>query len=131
MWSASSGFFWTGTTADGVTINRSFVPEDCQSWSYLALQETAHAGSLDWAYANLSATDGPFSGVAFSNADRSGVWFEGTAHMAAALKRATRPATGLGRKPFCKRLAWRKPKPPTKTEWGSRGLEGRLAHRRR
>ncbi len=94
MWSASSGFFWTGTTADGVTINRSFVPEDCQSWSYLALQEPAHAGSLDWAYANLSATDGPFSGVAFSNADRSGVWFEGTAHMAAAFE--ARNASGDG-----------------------------------
>jgi hypothetical protein len=92
MWNASGGFFWTGTTADGVTINRSFIPEDCQSWSYLALEEAAHAGSIDWAYANLSATDGPFSGVSFSNADRSGVWFEGTAHMAAAL--TLRNATG-------------------------------------
>jgi hypothetical protein len=37
------------------------------------------------AYANLSASQGPFTGVSFSNADRSGVWFEGTAHMAAGL----------------------------------------------
>ena len=85
MWNAEGGFFWTGTLADGVTINKSFIPEDVQSWSYLATLDPSHAASIDWAYANLAATDGPFSGVSFSNADRSGVWFEGTAHVAAAL----------------------------------------------
>jgi hypothetical protein len=85
MWDARSGFYWTGTGTDGVTINKGFVPEDVQSWSYLATLDAGHAASVDWAYAHLAATDGPFSGVSFSNADRSGVWFEGTAHMAAAL----------------------------------------------
>jgi len=85
MWNSASGFFWTGTNTDGITINMSFIPEDCQSWSYLALQNAAYAASIDWAYTNLAAVDGIFSGVSFSNVDTSGVWFEGTGHMAAAL----------------------------------------------
>jgi hypothetical protein len=85
MWDAAGGFFWTGTDTSGVTINTSFIPEDCQSWSYLAFQDSAYAASIDWAYTHLAATDGIFSGVSFSNADTSGVWFEGTGHMAAAL----------------------------------------------
>jgi len=84
MW--NSGFFWTGTGTDGVTINSDFIPEDCQSWSYLALRDSAYASSIDWASTNLAATDGQFSGVSFSNADTTGVWFEGTGHMAAALE---------------------------------------------
>ena len=47
MWNplSSPGFFWTGTNTDGVTINTSFIPEDCQSWSYLALQDPVYAAS--------------------------------------------------------------------------------------
>jgi len=86
MWDSKYGFFWTGADTDGITINTSFIPEDCQSWSYLALKKSAYASSIDWAYANLAATDGQFSGVSFSNVDTTGVWFEGTGHMAAALK---------------------------------------------
>jgi hypothetical protein len=85
MWNGPGAFYWTGTGSDGVTINKSFIPEDVQSWSYLATGDAAHAGSIDWAAAHLAAANGPFSGVSFSNADTSGVWFEGTGHMAAAL----------------------------------------------
>jgi len=90
MWDSTDGHFWTGTGADGVTTNYYPVPEDCQSWSYLALKNSTYAGSIDWAYANLAATDGSFSGVSFSNADTTGVWFEGTTHMAAAFRARNR-----------------------------------------
>jgi len=90
MWD-SGEFFWTGTGTDGITINTDFIPEDCQSWSYLALKNAAYASSIDWVYANLAATDGQFSGVSFSNADTSGVWFEGTGHMATAFEARNNP----------------------------------------
>jgi hypothetical protein len=87
-------------------------PEDPQSWSYLALLDNTYAASIDWAKTNLATTDTPqsrnasfkgnlrFSGVTFSNfslnateppnqfdapPSADAVWFEGTAHMAAAL----------------------------------------------
>ncbi len=85
MWNASGGFFWVGTGNDGVTLNKDFKPEDVQSWTYLATLAASHAGSIDWANANLHRVDGSFSGVCFSDADKKGVWFEGTAHMASAM----------------------------------------------
>ncbi|MER5737237.1 MULTISPECIES: hypothetical protein [unclassified Streptomyces] len=87
LWDADSAAFWTGTGTDGATVNRSPVPEDPQSWSFLATGDTRHAGSLDWALTHLAAEDGGFDGVSVSDADTSKVWFEGTAHMAAALRR--------------------------------------------
>jgi hypothetical protein len=84
MWDATSGHFWVGTGYDGVSINRVPIPEDCQSWTYLATKDAARAASLGWAERRLGAAGG-YGGVSFSNADRSGTWFEGTAHMAAAL----------------------------------------------
>ncbi|MFE2009923.1 hypothetical protein [Streptomyces sp. NPDC059491] len=86
LWDEEGGAFWTGTATDGKTLNRTPVPEDPQSWSYLATGDARHAGSLDWALAHLAAEDGGFSGVSVSDADTSKVWFEGTAHMAAALR---------------------------------------------
>ncbi|MEV7687669.1 Tat pathway signal sequence domain protein [Streptomyces bungoensis] len=119
MWDASGGFFYTGTN-DGVTVNTSPVPEDTQTWSYLALRERRHAGSLDWASAHLAVLDTAdrrnstvpagqsYEGVTFSSAsltadedapiapyqprpDRDGVWFEGTAHLALALRERRAP----------------------------------------
>ncbi|MEU9202590.1 hypothetical protein [Streptomyces sp. NPDC048332] len=87
LWNAEGGAFWTGTGTDGATVNRSPVPEDPQSWSFLATGDARHTGSLDWALTHLAAEDGGFSGVSVSDADTSKVWFEGTAHMAAALRR--------------------------------------------
>lgn len=87
MWSAQHGWYWIGTVDDGKTPNTVPIPEDVQTWSYLSLGSQAHSRSIDWAETHLCATDGPFSGVSFSNADRSGVWFEGTGHIATALRR--------------------------------------------
>ncbi|MFJ1969986.1 Tat pathway signal sequence domain protein [Streptomyces sp. NPDC087903] len=114
MWEPSGGFFYTGTN-DGVTINRSPVPEDTQTWTRLALASRAHSRSLDWAATELAVLDAAgrrnstvpagqsYEGVGFSSAglvanedapiatgqpkpDRNGVWFEGTAHLALALR---------------------------------------------
>ncbi len=113
MWEPTVGHFWTGTNPDG-SINKYPIPEDVQTWSYLALEDPAYAASVDWASARLAVTDTPearnatltgnvnFSGVTFSNGsmqadptvapngytpkpDLSAVWFEGTAHIADAL----------------------------------------------
>ncbi|WP_229698382.1 Tat pathway signal sequence domain protein [Wenjunlia tyrosinilytica] len=115
MWEPSGGFFYTGTN-DGVTINTSPVPEDTQTWSHLALGSRSHARSLDWAATHLHVLDNAdrrnstvpagqsYEGVTFSSAalvanedapiapfqpkpDRNGVWFEGTAHLALALRK--------------------------------------------
>lgn len=86
MWNKNAHHFWTGTGNDGKTVNTAFIPEDAQTWTYLALREQTYASSLDWAANHLSAVDGRFRGVSFSTADRSGVWFEGTGHLAAALR---------------------------------------------
>ncbi|MFJ6388248.1 Tat pathway signal sequence domain protein [Streptomyces sp. NPDC091972] len=119
MWEPSGGFFYTGTN-DGVTINRSPVPEDTQTWTHLALGSPAHSRSLDWAAAELAVLDTAdrpnstvptgqsYEGVTFSSAsllanegapiadgqprpDRNGVWFEGTAHLALALRHRGHP----------------------------------------
>lgn len=114
MWQPDGGFFYTGTN-DGVTVNTSPIPEDTQTWTYLALDSRAHARSLDWAARELAVLDHAgrpnstvpagqsYEGVTFSSAsllanegapiaegqpkpDRNGVWFEGTAHLALALR---------------------------------------------
>ncbi|MFI7408762.1 Tat pathway signal sequence domain protein [Streptomyces sp. NPDC049627] len=114
MWEPDGGFFYTGTN-DGVTVNTSPVPEDTQTWTYLALDSRVHARSLDWAARELAVLDHAgrrnstvpagqsYEGVTFSSAgllanedapiadsqprpDRNGVWFEGTAHLALALR---------------------------------------------
>ncbi len=109
MWSRSNGWFWTGTN-DGVEINRSPVPLDPATWSWLALRERRYAGALDWAARTLAVTDSSsaatsqlpdgltVSGVTFSTASLTstaqyngitvhpqGVWLEGTAQLATSL----------------------------------------------
>jgi hypothetical protein len=87
MWDADKGFFWIGTGLDGASINKSDpVPEDVQTWSFLATRSAQYQSSIGWALAHLSATIGAFQGLSFAINDRSGVWFEGTAHAAAALR---------------------------------------------
>ncbi|MFD3502282.1 Tat pathway signal sequence domain protein [Streptomyces sp. NPDC058678] len=119
MWDPSVGFFYTGTN-DGVTINKSPIPEDTQTWTQLALSSPAHARSLDWAAGQLAVLDTAerpnssvpagqsYEGVTFSSAsllanedvpiaegrpkpNRNGVWFEGTAHLALALRNRRAP----------------------------------------
>ncbi|MFJ8535855.1 Tat pathway signal sequence domain protein [Streptomyces sp. NPDC093591] len=128
MWEPSGGFFYTGTN-DGTTINTSPVPEDTQTWTHLALDSRAHARSLDWAARELAVVDHAerrnstvpagqsYEGVTFSSAsllanedapiadsqpkpDRNGVWFEGTAHLALAL----RERSGRGDEACARRL---------------------------
>lgn len=86
MWNSEQGFFWIGSGLDGQSINKfDPVPEDVQTWSFLSLHLEQYQHSIDWALANLSAVNGPFKGLSFAANDRTGVWFEGTAHAAAAL----------------------------------------------
>jgi hypothetical protein len=92
MWNGGQGYFQIGTGNDGTTVNKANpTPEDVQSWSFLAMGLARYQGSIDWALANLSATSGSFRGLSFEVEDRSGVWFEGTAHAAAALETRNLP----------------------------------------
>ena len=100
MWDEKEGRFHIGTESDGVTINRDeYIPEDVQSWGYLALRSDRYRQALDWNIANLEVTDKsnpsqPVVGVRFAwqlKQDHQGkndntVWLEGTAHMALALR---------------------------------------------
>ncbi len=86
MWDERAGRFYVGTSNDGITPNKSFKPEDVNSWSYLAFQNPAWSAAPSWDVTNLAANEGGFSGVSFCTGDRSGVWFEGTAHLADALE---------------------------------------------
>jgi hypothetical protein len=91
MWDAKDGRFYVGTLDDGKTPNRLLKPEDVNSWSYLAFQNPDWAAAIDWDVANLAVEKNGFSGVSFCSGDRSGVWFEGTAHVADALEMRNRP----------------------------------------
>ncbi|MBV9333534.1 MAG: hypothetical protein JO146_05970 [Candidatus Eremiobacteraeota bacterium] len=86
MWDSHDGRFYVGTGNDGVTPNKSFKPEDVNSWSYLAFENPSWGAAPSWDVVNLSVTRDGFSGVSFCSGDRSGVWFEGTAHLADALE---------------------------------------------
>ncbi len=104
MYNPAGPYFYTGTLGDQVTINPSPIPEDCQTWSYLATLNQGWRGTIDWALRNLQATDtasAPHSsltgsetihGLVFDTAsltttadDPHAVWLEGTGHMIAAL----------------------------------------------
>jgi|HubBroStandDraft_5_1064220.scaffolds.fasta_scaffold12008_2 hypothetical protein len=86
MWDADAGRFYVGTTNDGITPNKSFKPEDVNSWSYLAFENPQWARAPGWDVTNLAVDENGFGGVSFCTGDRSGVWFEGTAHLADALE---------------------------------------------
>ncbi|GIH28606.1 hypothetical protein Aph01nite_69160 [Acrocarpospora phusangensis] len=116
MWNPRGRFYWTGTLGanpadDPNEINPSPIPEDVQTWAYLARGDRGRA--IDWTTSALATTDRggvsensqlpagyTVSGVTFSdvsktltgpvpsgtgNNNRDAVWFEGTAHVAAAL----------------------------------------------
>jgi hypothetical protein len=86
MWDPGPGRFYIGTTSDGQTVNDAVLPEDINSWSYLALRDPSHAASPGWDARNLAVTVGGFSGVSSCRADRTGIWYEGSAHLADALE---------------------------------------------
>ncbi|GGQ91799.1 hypothetical protein GCM10010195_54750 [Kitasatospora griseola] len=82
---AADGHLWTGTGLDGVSVNTDVVPADVQVWSYLATLSPDDAPAVDWLVRNQLTQDGPYQGVPFGSADRSKVWFEGTAQLLSAL----------------------------------------------
>ncbi len=94
MWDAQAGRFDVGTASNGAISNETDVPEDVNSWSYLALRDPRYAASVGWDVRNLAVTAGRFSGVSFCPGDRTGVWFEGTAHLADALEFRGEPGDG-------------------------------------
>lgn len=104
MYNSADGYFFTGTLGDQVSINYYPVPEDCQTWSYLALLDRNYKQTIGWALKNLQATDTAssphsnlsgsetFTGLVFDSAslnttqfDPDAVWLEGSAHGIAAL----------------------------------------------
>ncbi len=91
MQDESDGHLWTGTNPDGTTTNYYPIPEDPQAWSYLATLDERYSSSLSWTIDNLHATDGPYQGPSFSNADVSKVWFEGSGQLALALRATGAP----------------------------------------
>ncbi len=91
MWDAAQGAFDVGTIANGVATNEVELPEDINSWSYLALRDPVYGASVTWDVLNLTVSAGGFAGVSDCSGDRSGVWFEGTAHLADALEARGEP----------------------------------------
>ncbi len=104
MYNPAGPYFYTGTLGDQSTINPQPIPEDTQTWSYMAFLDQARSKTIDWALANLQTTDTAASprtsltgtqtvhGLVFdtaslttTTADPNAVWLEGTAHTAAAL----------------------------------------------
>jgi hypothetical protein len=106
MFQSAGPYFYTGTLGDQVTINPSPIPEDVQTWSYLAGLNARSKATIDWALAHLVTTDTASArntnltgsqsvrGLVFDTAsltttgagdDPNAVWLEGTAHTIAAL----------------------------------------------
>ena len=104
MYNAAGPFFYTGTLSDQITLNPTPIPEDVQTWSYLATFNRPRSRTINWALGNLETTDTAaaphssltgtqrISGLVFDTAsltttadDPNAVWLEGTAHTATAL----------------------------------------------
>ena len=112
MYDPEQGCFYTGTAADGVTVNKDVLPLDCNTWAILALKDdfkdsakvlafieanmamgggagAGGAGSTGGAGAGTGSTGGAASGHGYDfNNDQDGVWFEGTAQVALAYQQA-------------------------------------------
>ena len=82
----ADGHVNTGTGLDGSTINTRPIPLDAQTWSSLATRDPRYGAALDWTLQNLMATDGPYTGPSISEVDVSKAWFEGSGHLALALR---------------------------------------------
>ena len=104
MYDATGGYFFTGTLGDQVSINYYPVPEDVQTWSYMATLNNHYKHTIDWALKNLQTADTAssphtsltgsetYTGMVFDSAslnttafDPNAVWIEGTSHTIAAL----------------------------------------------
>lgn len=117
MWDSSIGCYRTGTT-DPETRNETpgQLPLDVQAWSVLAVPDALahHPSVLLCTENNHRTTAAGFSGFDF-NEDKDGVWFEGTAQMAAAYERAGQPASALALR---QTLAQAQSAPPTGDGFG-------------
>ncbi len=81
MWDPLEGKFYTGTDDSGITINQEVIPLDAQTWPILAFldEQDLYLSALDYVEAHHRVGDG------FDfNTDQDGIWYEGTAQMAAA-----------------------------------------------
>jgi len=84
MWDENEGHFWTGTSEDGITINKANIPADVNPWGLMAMDETnKYESGIEWVENNCYVEADGFKGFDFNN-DTDGVWFEGTAHMVVA-----------------------------------------------
>ncbi len=88
QWDPASGHFWIGTRPDGVTANRDASALDAQLWAQLLPGATK-----EWqrALAYAEHEHGVVGGFDF-NADRDGLWLEGTAQAALVYRRLGRAA---------------------------------------
>ena len=118
MWEARAGRFYVGTLDDGVTPNAPFKPEDVNSWSYLAFQNPAWAAAPSWDVTHLAVSKGGFSGVSFCSGDRSGVWFEGTAHLAEALELRDKPGDRAAAQKYVSDIAYAQSNGPNNDRLG-------------
>lgn len=102
MWNQDGPFFWAGVRDRRGTLNRDAVPADAQTWALLAMGHdsefrrvvgwsgsTAVPSCIGWVEMTVRVANIPecpgVSGYRFSN-QGSGVWFEGSAHLAAAYR---------------------------------------------
>ena len=78
MYDGDRGCFYTGTGLDGVTINKSVLPLDTNTWAVLAMPDFADTDkAMRFVEENMRVGEG----YDF-NDDKDGVWFEGTAQVA-------------------------------------------------
>ena len=86
MWSDTGKFFWTGTNLDGISINKSNLVEDIQSWGILVFnKDKGYYTAVDWVTKNCYVASDGFKGFDFNN-DKDGIWFEGTANLCLAFQ---------------------------------------------
>jgi hypothetical protein len=83
MYDRDAGRFYTGTLADGVTVSKGPVPLDVNTWAILALKGDFPDGEKVLAFVESNMRVG--GGYDF-DADKDGVWLEGTAQAALAYK---------------------------------------------
>ena len=95
LFDAATGCYLSGTTDNTHRNTNAWqIPVDVQAWSILSPGGAApgrHGALLDCTKTRHGATADGFSGADFNN-DRDGVWFEGSAHLALALRAAGRLA---------------------------------------
>lgn len=89
MWDPAESKFWTGTEVDMQVINRKVVPLDSQAWAILALREDGkkYLKGLDYVETRCRSGEGyDFSVITDpqrAKGEPDGIWYEGTAQMAA------------------------------------------------